>query len=1098
MRNALMVLVLGTVFVQGSVRAQPVRIGAESVVPENPRSIYCRYVNWRPADGETVSLNPPRVSWPYRADWPENWGDALHSFTLEISANPDCSEPVVSATCPFNFYNTIPALKGSKRWYWRVGYDVGTAAEKWSDIRSFTIADDAVEWDRSALAEPDVAERGHPRVCFNPDNLEQLRALAETDPGSKAALEHMVRQADGIVQKDWWDDFPETDRQPEPKQAFYTIAGDLATVAFVWRMTGDDKYAGVRERAVTWASYPPGGRASPEGLGGDGNEDATQGNEFLALLFDWLYPDLSDDERQMMIQSLEWRTEHIMNTFSWKSRASKGPMLRLTFRSDAEASTYEAEDCALAGGARVIEHEKASGGKLVEFAEKQATLSKQVTLDAGPYAITVRGWGPAPDRDGFYVQLGDDKPRRLFIQGWGEASVSLSVPEAGEHTITLSADPNEVGMTVDSIRIAVHGDQRLKLAATGEWKQFKWEVPVPTRATRVAVEPFNYYARGEVWWDSIKISTTPDGPNLLTNGDFTEAEGERPAAWRTSSYGTESELRFEPEGGRAGTSAVGIICPDASDRGAWNQSIAVGDARKLLVEGWYRTSPDMLVAPVRGRSLSGQCSSHQFESSMDTAICGLVLYEHSEIGREWFELMLNYLIGVTSGFGFDEAWNEGAGYGTSKCKWLMNATMYFDTALPAANLGRNPYYRRIGDWFCRVIPVGMDHHAWGNQRNASRGNHLAHMRKFAYLTGEGRFLLNWQQYGGKQFSTWRPWIEYVLPAYYDTPTPEPEEDYVGLFDVSGWAMAATGPPSLRSTYEEGAGVIFQCRTRGGYSHSFNSDASFQLHAYGQMLNHGGGSSANQDAYAYHTMSHNTILIDGFGQAQPGSGMLYPTYGRTVGFARGDDYAYFAGDATRCYPKQPGVYRRWGLPIDEVYGQRALPYLERFVRHILFVRGKYFVIYDDLRCSQPARYTWLYHIRPEEPITFDQASFAVDYAVGEVKVRLQHIYQPGKLELDDREGEDALINPFTGEDYRQWRKGDILCGHNLWVTNTEPAETWHFLAVVYPQPPGGEIPRIERVDDNTLRVGEDFICFDPASAAAADADFLVDVAAMRER
>ena len=68
MRNALMVLVLGTVFVQGSVRAQPVRIGAESVVPENPRSIYCRYVNWRPADGETVSLNPPRVSWPYRAD----------------------------------------------------------------------------------------------------------------------------------------------------------------------------------------------------------------------------------------------------------------------------------------------------------------------------------------------------------------------------------------------------------------------------------------------------------------------------------------------------------------------------------------------------------------------------------------------------------------------------------------------------------------------------------------------------------------------------------------------------------------------------------------------------------------------------------------------------------------------------------------------------------------------------------------------------------------------------------------------------------------------------------------------------------------------
>ena len=423
--------------------------------------------------------------------------------------------------------------------------------------------------------------------------------------------------------------------------------------------------------------------------------------------------------------------------------------------------------------------------------------------------------------------------------------------------------------------------------------------------------------------------------------------------------------------------------------------------------------------------------------------------------------------------------------------------MYFDTALPEANLGRNPFYRRIGDWFSRIIPVGMDHHAWGNQRNASRGNHVAHFRKFAYLTGEGRFLLNWQQYEpSRPFSKFRPWIEYVLPAYYEKPEPEPEKDYVRLFDIGGWGMAATGPPSLRSTYDDGVGVIFQCRPRGGYGHSFNSDASFQLHAYGQMLNHGGGSSANQDAYAYHTMSHNTMLVDGLGQAQPRTGQLYPTYGRIVGFSRGEDYVYFAGDATRCYPKEPGSFRRWGLPLHELYEHGALPHLERFVRHILFVRGKYFVIYDDLSCSKPATYTWLYHVRPKEPFSFDRAQFAVEYAVGEVKVRLQHIARPDKLKLDDRKGMDAFINPFTGEDYRQWRKGDILCGHNLWVTNTEPAEQWSFLAVVCPAPRGGDIPRIQRIDDSTVRVGDDVISFDPDSAAARDADFVVDPNAMR--
>jgi len=812
--------------------AEPVRIGAEARVPENPRSHYNRYVNWRPGDQETVHLNPPRISWPYWPDWPGNWESALHTFRLRISRHPDCSAPVVDVATLFNFYNTIPALNGPKQWFWRVGYDVGTSEETWSDVHTFTIAEDAVVWDRSALANPPLADRGHPRVLFNNDNLAEIRELARTNAESASALAYLRNRADNILEKTWWKDFPATDTGPSPEQEFYTIADDLAVVCFVWRMTGDPKYAGVKKRAVTWASYPPGGRASPERLGGDGNEDATQGNEFLALLFDWLYTDLNESERQTMIASLEWRTDHIMNRFSWRSRPKD---------------------------------------------------------DAAP--------------------------------------------------------------------------------------------------------PY----------------------------------------------------------------------------------------------------------PVRESGLSCLVNSHQYEAAMDTAVCGLVLYEHSAVGREWFDVAINYLIGVTCGFGFDEAWNEGPGYGTSKCKWMTNASLYFDTALPEANLGRNPYYNRIGEWFSRVIPVGMPHNVWGNQANASRWNHLATFRKLAYLTGNGRFLLNWQQYGGEKFSTFRPWIEYVLPAYYAKPEPVPESDNVGLFPIAGWGMAATGPPSLAETYDQGLGVVFQCRTRGGYGHSFNSDGSFQLHAYGQMLNHGGGSSANKDAYAYHTMSHNTILVDGLGQAQPdkGDGQLYPTYGRIVGFSRGKDYVYFAGNPTRCYPREPGDYSRWSLDLGEVYEERALPYLDHFVRHILFVRGEYFVIYDDLACDQPAVYTWLYHILPDDPIAFDPAKFVVDYVVGDVKVRLQQIARPDKLRLDDRKGMDAFVNPMTGEDYSATRRGDILCGHNLWISNAAPAKEWAFLTVVYPLEPGtAAFPPIKRLDDDTVRVGEDVISFNPKTAPTRAAAFVVDVEAMR--
>lgn len=966
-------------------------IGAESVAPINPRSEWSRYVNWRPADGEVVDLNPPRMSWPYNPGFPEDVADAAHEFRLQIADNAQCADPTIDVSCWYNFYNTLPALDSAKRWYWRVGYDVGTAAETWSDARSFTITDGATVWDRAALAEIDLAARGHPRVLLRPERMEALRALAQTDPGSRAAFERIVQVADATIAQPWWSDFPATDREAEPERAFYRIAEDLATVAFAWRITGDDRYAGVVERAVTWASYPPGGRSSPEGLGGDGAEDATQGNEFLALLFDWLYRDLTDEQRAVMIRSLEWRIDHIMNNFSWARGAARtagsGALLRLT-------------------------------------------------------------WRP------------------------GDGSAS-----------------------------------RTTLPPSDEWRQFELEIPVPEGATGVVVEPFNYYWAGTVWWADLSISAAPNGPNLLRNGDFSAADGERPAGWTANSYGTAGRVAWEPTGGPGGKAAIAITTPAATDRGAWHQTIETGGARTLYVRGWYRTrqaAVETTRPPARiNGGMAGMIASHQFEAAMDTAVCGLVLAEHSQVGRDWFELTLNYLIGVTCGFGFDEAWNEGAGYGSSKNKWLTNASLYFDTALSGADLGRNPYYSRLGSWLRAVIPVGMNHHAWGNQANASRGNHLATFRKLAYLTGDGRFLYNWRSYGGEGANAFRPWIEYVLPAYYDEPEAVPESEPVQLFPIDGWAMAASGPPSDPSTYAEGVGVIVQCRPRGGYSHSFNSDGSVQLHAYGQMLNHGGGTSANGDAYAYHTMSHNVVLIDGLGQAQPSSGMRYPTYGHIAGHARGEladggEFVYFAADPTLCYPKEPGNFSRWSLPLHEVYTQRALPYLESYLRHVLFVRNRYFVIFDDLRCSQPATFTWLWHILPDDPLRFDAESFAIDYTVGDVAVRLQQVYRPDALVLDDRQGLDGRVNPITGEDYRPQRQGDIIEGHNLWVSTREPAAEWGFLAVVYPQPPGGAIPEIERLDDRAVRVGDDVICFDPASPAAGEATIVVDPAAFVRR
>ncbi|MBT3290944.1 MAG: hypothetical protein HN380_26600, partial [Victivallales bacterium] len=102
--------------------AQQVRIGADARLPDNPRSHFSRYVNWRPADGETVQLNPPRMSWTYDPAWPQQPNSAQHTFRLQIAGNAAFTDCVVDVpNCPINFLNTIPVLRGADRWYWRVG-----------------------------------------------------------------------------------------------------------------------------------------------------------------------------------------------------------------------------------------------------------------------------------------------------------------------------------------------------------------------------------------------------------------------------------------------------------------------------------------------------------------------------------------------------------------------------------------------------------------------------------------------------------------------------------------------------------------------------------------------------------------------------------------------------------------------------------------------------------------------------------------------------------------------------------------------------------------------------------------------------------------
>jgi len=496
-------------------------------------------------------------------------------------------------------------------------------------------------------------------------------------------------------------------------------------------------------------------------------------------------------------------------------------------------------------------------------------------------------------------------------------------------------------------------------------------------------------------------------------------------------------------------------------------------------------------------SVATLCASHPFENLMTTIPGCIAIYEHSEAARLGLDLGINYLIGVTNGFGLDEGWNEGPGYGNGKMKWLMDAVSYCNTTFPEFHLEKNPLLADLGDFFCRITPAGMKHASWGNRAfnyTDWTAGRMCNMRRLAYVTGDGRFLANFSNskavlnHSDYDAFTFHHWLEYVMPFYYQRPEPRLEDEYTRLFKISGWVTADSQPPSSYDAYEDAVGMTFHCRPAGGYSHSFWSENAFDIYAYGQVIAHGGGSTMNKDRHANDTMSHNTVLIDGIGQEQDRLCSRLERAGYISAFSKGNDYTYWAGDATDAY--------------------QAVPYLKRFIRHVLFVKDRYFVIFDDLQTDQanPARFQWLYHFYPEVELKFDQDKFQFDYQIGRTCVKLAHIAGPEDLTFMDRQGMDGLVNPITGTDYREkWQdvardKGRRLplFAHNLWISNRTPVAEQHFLAVIFPYRQGESAPDITRLDDFTVRIESsdisDVISFD--RDCTLHSDIIVDYKSIR--
>ena len=468
-------------------------------------------------------------------------------------------------------------------------------------------------------------------------------------------------------------------------------------------------------------------------------------------------------------------------------------------------------------------------------------------------------------------------------------------------------------------------------------------------------------------------------------------------------------------------------------------------------------------------------SSHPYEN-LNWAMPAVILTAgDSAVASELLPLCLNYLTGVTAAHGPDEAWNEGMSYGSAKSYAMLRASMCAAIALPELQVAENPVYDRLLEWFSHLTPIGLERHSFGEYASGvdtRRATILRVTRALTWLTQDGRGRERWlalaKEVGDNVRTTphlhrwsYSPWVELLGATYFATPEPK-KNGTAMLFPDAGWAFALSGSIANRKKFDNGSGMLFQCRPMGGYSHSYRAEGDFVWHAYGQTVGTSGGRMAYPDPHSRDSMSHNVIMVNGIGQRwgpfddyrtgwwKPG----YPFHGRMIAWRERPGFVHWVGDATHAY--------------------QSIPDLLRWHRHVVFVAGKWFAIYDDLAMrpgADPARFSWLYHIYPDLQIARDEKGIGFSYQMENVHARVAMGNPAEELEFVDMRDIDGFKNPLTGFDYQPVRvkalrmkgRDDRKAGwmaHNIWITNKEPAAQYAFLTALTAWREGEKAPKVD--------------------------------------
>ncbi len=325
--------------------------------------------------------------------------------------------------------------------------------------------------------------------------------------------------------------------------------------------------------------------------------------------------------------------------------------------------------------------------------------------------------------------------------------------------------------------------------------------------------------------------------------------------------------------------------------------------------------------PFRGH----EANNHAWLQTYGVALAGIVLAGEHEPAAEWVEFARQLYLGrFLCCMGYQGDNNEGIaywGYG------LMFIVEYADMmkAVCGIDLYQHPWLRQTarfpmycappGAWAVSFADTGMPNHGVRGPAQTAR------VRALALRTHDPYAL--W--YSGQ-----REAVNGIVPR---PPSDLPPSIH---YRHIGWAIFNTSLVDGR----EGVTVAMHS---GPYfaGHQHPDQNGFVIHAYGEKLAIDGGyydwyGSPHFKAYSMTTLAHNTLLVNGKGQAVRKKG----ADGRITAFFDAPGYGYTVGDASA----------------HDIYGGQ----LEQFDRRILFIKPRFVILHDLVAASAPAQLQWMLH------------------------------------------------------------------------------------------------------------------------------------------